>query len=94
MNQSLTVVPGVNLARHLAQFSPAQSGVTKRWVREAMRQHPEWDWRIHGETSYVNAESAIRYDLDFQVVDPASPGTVRAVVAFHTVDGETVAVVR
>jgi hypothetical protein len=83
LSEYLTVAPGVNLTRHLAEHTP-NGRVTKAWVRLAMQQHPEWDWRNLGPGgTYVNGQDCIRQDLTLQVVDPASPGTVKAMVNFQ-----------
>lgn len=76
------VVPGVNLSSALGE-----ARLTKKWVREIMRQHPEWDWRnlsplIRG--TYVNGEDAIRHgDMVLQVM---RGGSVVATITFQRTD--------
>lgn len=69
MHEYVPVAPGVNLTRLLAG-----QRLTKKFVREAMRDHPEWDWRNLSMRpgTYVNGEDAVRYDLTLQVMDNGS----------------------
>lgn len=80
-SQYVPVTPGVNLSRHLREQTKT-GRITKAWVREVMREHPEWDWRNLGDGgTYVNGEDAIRLDLTLQVMDN---GTTRAMVNFQS----------
>lgn len=76
MHQYVPVAPGPNLSRLLGG-----QRLTKKFVREAMRDHPEWDWRNLGSGgTYVNGGDAIRYDLTLQVMEN---GTTKAMVNFQ-----------
>ena len=55
MHETVPVLPGPNLLKLLGD-----QRLTKRWVREIMKDHPEWDWRIVSGP-YINGEGAIRY---------------------------------
>lgn len=60
--QYIEVEPGVNLSRALGGRA-----ITKAWVRDMMRRHPEWDWRMMSTGQYVNGGDAVRYDLTLDV---------------------------
>lgn len=80
MHEYLTVAPGVNLSRLLGG-----KRLTKKFVRDAMRDHPEWDWRILsvGHGTYVNGEDAIRYNL---TLDVSVDGSHLAFIDFKAVE--------
>lgn len=63
MTTYVPVRPGINMKGRLGG-----DRLTKKFVREIMREHPEWDWRNLGPGgAYVNGEDAVRYDLILQV---------------------------
>jgi hypothetical protein len=83
MTTYLAVEPGVNLSRALGG-----ERLTKKWVRERMREHPEWDWRIltPGFGSYINGQDAIANDVTLQVMRDGS--TVAMVNFQSSADGD------
>lgn len=87
MTEYVPVAPGINLTQHLARTKTGR--ITKAWVRQVMREHPEWDWRNlgMGRGTYVNGEDAIRYDLTLQVMEN---GTTKAMVNFQADVNEVV----
>jgi len=83
MHEYVTVVPGVNLSNHLNNQRPGNRPVvTKKWVRQVMGQHPEWDWYVVGGSA-INGGDCLRGDITLQVVDRNDVGTVRAMVNFQ-----------
>lgn len=86
MTTYIPVTPGVNLTRALDG-----GRLTKKWVRDAMRDHPEWDWRNLGfGYTYVNGSDAAALDLTLQVM---RDGTTVCMVTFKRTDDSIVAVV-
>lgn len=84
MTTYVPVRPGVNLSRHL-RLNTKNGRITKVWLRQVMRSHPEWDWfnlGLDGGT-YVNGADAIRSDLTLQVMDG---GTTIAMINFAADD--------
>jgi hypothetical protein len=80
MHEYIPVAPGINLTQHLAA-NTKHGRITKVWVRQVMREHPEWDWRnlgLNGGT-YLNGEDAAKHDLTLQVMEN---GTTKAMVNF------------
>jgi len=76
------VVPGVNLSKALDG-----KRLTKKWVREMMLAHPEWDWRNIGPSrgTYINGQDCVTYDVTLEVRDPKSMSLV-ALVTFQPTD--------
>lgn len=83
MHTYVPVQPGPNMTDLLRKDG---CRLTKRWVREVMRDHPEWDWRNLGPGgTYVNGGDAIHLGLTLQVYG-ADGATTVAMVAFQTDD--------
>lgn len=83
MTTYLTVTPGIDMRSALGQ-----DRLTKKWLREYLRDHPEKDFRVltYGVRGPVNGENAIQMDLTLQVVGPYDPGTVVGTVNFQPTD--------
>lgn len=65
MTTYLSVTPGIDMSQALG----AQR-LTKKWLRDYLRDHPEKDFRNHtGRGAYVNGEDAVRMDLTLEVFD-------------------------
>jgi hypothetical protein len=83
MTEYLSVAPGIDM-------STALNGgrLTKKWLRDYLRDNPEKDFRILGGRwagSYVNGGDAMTQDLVLEVRDPQTLD-LKGVVAFQRTD--------
>lgn len=73
------VSPGIDMSRALGG-----ARLTKKWLREYLRDHPEKDFRNLGlGGSYVNGQDALNMDLTLQVM---SNGSTVAMVHYQRVE--------
>lgn len=70
----LSVTPGIDMTRALGD-----SRLTKKWLREYLRDNPQKDFRVHGSGQFVNGEDCMRYDLELEVRRPSDHDLVAAV---------------
>lgn len=64
--ETIPVVPGIDMQRALDRSG---SRLTKKWLREYLRDNPQKDFRNVGFRSgtYVNGQDAINFDLTLEV---------------------------
>lgn len=80
MTNYLTVTLGIDATKALGG-----KRLTKKWLREYLRDHPEKDFRNHTHGvrgTYVNGEDCIRHDYTLEVHD--LQGRSVAMVNFQT----------
>lgn len=65
MTEYISVTPGIDMSQALNG-----ARLTKKWLRDYLRDNPQKDFRMVGRSSYVNGEECIDHDLVLEVRRP------------------------